>query len=178
MATTTAVKNNFKTVYGEHDRVLAPAGEVMADEYGYTLDSHGRKVLEKTGQRNVYEEIQSYAESCKIENILKRVAAGDMSDFRPQGIFQDISDIPTDLNTAQAEMLKVEAMFKQLPAETKAKYHNSVTEFIAKTGTESWLIDTGYIQPKKEDAEAPVTLIDPADAAKEAAKDAAAQVTK
>lgn len=173
-----AMKNNFKTVYGEHDRVLAPAGEVMASEYGYTLDSHGRKVLEKTGERNVYEEIQSYAEDCKIENILKRVAVGDMSDFRPQGIYQDISDIPTDLNTAQAEMMKVEAMYNALPAETKAKYHNSVTEFIAKTGTESWLIDTGFIQPKAENTEAPATLVDPADTAKEAAKEAAAQVTE
>lgn len=171
-----AVKNNFKTVYGEHDRVLAPAGQVMANEYGYTLDSHGRKVLEKTGEHNIYEEIQSYAEDCKIENILKRVAVGDMSDFRPQGIYQDISDIPTDLNTAQAEMLKVEAMYNRLPAETKAKYHNSVSEFIAKTGTESWLIDTGFIQPKE--AEAPAELVDPANTAKEAAKEAAAQVTE
>lgn len=175
---TTAVKNSFKTVFGVHDRVLAPAGNVMANEYGYTLDSHGRKVLEKTGERNVYEEIQSYAEDCKIENILKRVAAGDMSDFRPQGIYQDISDIPTDLNTAQAEMMKVEAMYNALPAETKAKYHNSVTEFIAKTGTESWLIDTGFIQPKAEETEAPAALVDPADTAKEAAKEAAAQVTE
>lgn len=173
-----AMKNNFKTVYGDHEQIITPAGEVMANEYGYTLDSHGRKVLEKTGERNVYEEIQSFAEDCKIENILKRVAVGDMSDFRPQGIYQDISDIPTDLNTAQAEMMKVEAMYNALPAETKAKYHNSVTEFIAKTGTESWLIDTGFIQPKAEDTEAPATLVNPEDTAKEAAKEAAAQVTE
>lgn len=172
----TAQKTSFKTVYGTHERVHAPAGSMIANDYGYTLDSFGRKILEKTGERNIYEEIQSYAEECKIENVLKRVAAGDYSDFRPQGIYQDISDIPTDLNTAQAEMLKVESMFMTLPAETKAKYHNSLTEFIAKTGTESWLIDTGFIQPKE--AEAPATLVDPADEAKEAAKEAAAQVTE
>ena len=101
-----------------------------------------------------------------------------MSDFRPQGIYQDISDIPTDLNTAQAEMLKVEKMFMQLDAETKSKYHNSLTEFISKTGTEGWLIDTGFIQPKAEETEAPAALVDPADVAKEAAKEAAAQVTE
>lgn len=169
-------KTNFKTVYGTHERVHAPSGSMIASDYGYTLDSFGRKVLEKTGERNVYDEIQSYAEECKIENILKRVAAGDYSDFRPQGIYQDISDIPTDLNTAQSEMLKVESMFKALSADTKAKYHNSVTEFIAKTGTESWLIDTGFIQPKE--AEAPAELVDPEKQAKEAAKEAAAQVTE
>lgn len=147
MSQATVKEPRFRSAYSGSIRVNAPVGSPMQDEYGYEINSKGQKVLVKTGERNLYEEIQSYAEECKIENILKRVAIGDMSDFRPDGIYQDISEIPNNLIEARQEMQKLENLWNKLDIDTKRKYNFDVNEFMAQAGKEAWLIDTGFLKP-------------------------------
>lgn len=162
----TATKISFVTMYGEKPDHETPTGNGMQNEYGYDMNSKGQKVLVKTGEKNLYEEIQSYLEETKIENVLKRVAVGDMSDFRPQGIYQDVTEIPNNLIEARREMLKLENMWNKLPNETKAKYDFSVETFIAEAGKESWLVDMGYINPAAD--ETTPELTDPVEEIKKA----------
>lgn len=144
----------YRTLYTEHIRFNSnPGTGGIEDEYDYEVDSKGRKKLVKVGEKDLYKEIQSYAESCKIENILKRAASGDMSDFRPDGIYADTTAIPTNLNDAQKEMMKLQRYWNSQPIEIKNKYNNSVDEFIAAVGSKAWMTDMGYI---KEAPEAPV----------------------
>ena len=147
----------YKTAYGERERVITECGKAIQPTYGYEINSKGQKILVKNGEKNIYEEIQAQAEDTKIENILKRVAIGDMSDFRPDGIYQDISEVPNNLIQAKREMQKLENMWQRIPNEIKSKYNWSVEEFIAQAGKESWLIDMGMIQPKTT-IEEPVKL--------------------
>lgn len=144
-------KVKFKTPYTNYDRTISKAGNRMRDEYEYDIDrKSGTKILVKKGETDIYEEIQQYAEDVKIENILKRVALGDMSDFRPDGIYADVTDIPTNLIEAQAHMVKVENIWNNVPIEIKDKYNHNLDEFIAAAGSEAWLIDMGYMNPKAE----------------------------
>ena len=138
----------YKTAYGERERVYSECGNPIQPTYGYEINSKGQKILVKNGEKNIYEEIQAQAEDTKIENILARVAIGDMSDFRPDGIYQDISEVPNNLIQAKREMQKLENMWQKVPNEMKAKYDWSVEKFISEAGKESWLIDMGLIQPK------------------------------
>lgn len=140
----------FKTPYGKKERVHCPEGERTRPIWEYEIDSKGRKKLVITGEENIYEQIQAELEDCKIENILAKVAVGDMSNFRPDGIYQDITDIPNNLIEARQEMQKVENLWKNLPSEIKAKYNWSVDEYMAAMGEKSWLIDSGFIQPDPE----------------------------
>lgn len=133
----------FKTAYSAKKREFSPTGDGTTAEYGYTVDSYGRKVLVETGRKNTYEEIQSYAEECKIENILARAAIGDMSDFRPDGIYQDITNMPTNMIEARKQIVALENTWTGLSKDLKAKYNWSMEEFIAKAGEKSWLIDMG-----------------------------------
>lgn len=144
-----ANKIEFRIPYGEKIRFTSPTGNGIEKTYGYKVNSRGQKELVETGERNIYEEIQSYKEDCLIENILKRVAIGDMSDFRPDGIYQDISEIPTNLIDAKKEMVKVENIWNGLSNEQKAKYDFSLESFIADTGSEAWLINMGFMQPEE-----------------------------
>lgn len=141
----------FKTAYGEKERIHCNAGTGYQPIFGYEIDSLGRKTLVKTGEKDLYTEIQSYKEEVSIESVLARVAVGDMSDFRPNGIYADISEIPNNLIEAKKEMQKLENMWNKLPTETKEKYGWSVETFIAEAGKESWLIDTGFLVPKEEE---------------------------
>ena len=129
-------------------RYATPTGDGWEDEYGYDLNERGQKILIKTGKKNLYEEIQAHAEEVKIENILKRVAVGDMSDFRTNGIYADVTKVPNNLIDARKEMVKLENTWSKLPADIRAKYDNSVETFIAEAGKESWLIDMGLVDPK------------------------------
>lgn len=144
----TQTKIPFRTAYSESIKKHAPAGEEEYPIWEYEINSKGNRELKITGYRNRYEEIQAEKEDCMIENILKRVAIGDMSDFRPDGIYQDVTQIPNNLIDAKREMQKLENLWLGLPLETRAKYNNSVDEFIAKAGEKSWLIDMGYMQPE------------------------------
>lgn len=137
----------FRTPYGEAQRFKCPTGTGVRPIWEYEIDARGRKKLAITGEQNIYEEIQAEAESVKIENILAKVAIGDMSDFRPNGIYQDITQIPNNLIQAKQEMQKIENLWRNLPTDIKAKYNWNVNEYMAKAGEKAWLIDSGFIQP-------------------------------
>lgn len=149
-----ATKIPYRTKYNHGDeRYYLPTGDGYQDEYGYEINEKGQKQLVWTGRKNLYKEIQSYADDCNIENILKRAANGDLSDFRPDGIYADVTKVPTNMIEAQKEMMKLEHFWNNMSKKIKAKYNNSLETFISKAGEESWLIDTGLIQPKDPEPE-------------------------
>ena len=139
----------FKTPYGEHKRGVIPSGNGKMPEYKYKRDSYGRKVLEKVGERDLYEEIQAEYEATKIENILSRALAGDVSSLSAVGTYMDTSSMPTNLIDAMDQIQKLENLWLDLPMEIKNKYNNSVEEFVGASGTKQWCEDMGLAQPEK-----------------------------
>lgn len=144
-----ATKIPFRTAYSEKETTYQETGNGIEPIYGYEL-KNGIKTLVQTGEKNLYEEIQSYAEDVEIETILRHCSVGDFSDFRPQGIYQDISEVPNNLIEARKEILKLENTWQKLPKEIKEKYGWSVERFINEAGKESWLIDMGLMEAPKE----------------------------
>lgn len=135
----------FLTAYGSRKNCYSPHGEIMEKTYGYVINKHGQKVLEVTGETNVYAKIQEYAEETKIENILARVAAGDNTVFRPDGMYEDITEAPKNLIEARKMMQKLEDTWTGLPQNIREKYDNDVEKFIGAAGNETWLKDMGII---------------------------------
>lgn len=144
-----ATKLCARTILSEHEDYVTPAGSRTTPEYGYEVNKKGQKQLVITGQKNTWEEIQSYKEDCLIENILKRLAVGDMTDFRPDGIYADTTQIPTNMIDAQKQIVMLENTWKKLPIEVREKYDHSLETFISKAGEKSWMLDMGLIQPEK-----------------------------
>ena len=117
----------------------------MANDYQITIDKKGHKVLKCVGEHDIYEKIQSYAEECKIENILARAAAGDVDILNQrQGFYADITNSPKNLAEAQNSILKLKQGFDELPAEVREKFDNSAEKFINDFGSESWAKAMGY----------------------------------
>ena len=139
----------FKTPYGDHKRGVIPSGSGKMPEYKYTRDSYGRKVLEKTGERDLYAEIQAEYEATKIENILSRAIAGDVSGLSAVGDYYDTTSMPNNLIDAMAQIQKLENLWLNLPMEIKNKYNNSVEEFIGASGSKEWCEDMGLVAPEK-----------------------------
>ena len=141
-----ATKIPFKTPYGERERVYISSGDPIAINWGYEIDKYGQKVLVKTGETNLYDLIQESLEETKIENILKRVAAGDDSVMRPDGIYADLTEAPKNLIEARQQMQKLENVWNGLSNDIKKEYDYSVEKFIGASGSEKWLQDMGMIE--------------------------------
>lgn len=140
-------KTVFATPYnGVKNKSISPAGKKERNTYAYKIDNQGKRHLEVTGSENVWMKIQAELEDSKIENIVKRVMAGDDSVLRPMGIFEDITNIPTNLNDSMRQIQEMRNYWMGIPRDIKAQFHNNVEEFIAAAGSPSWLKTMGYVK--------------------------------
>lgn len=107
-------------------------GNPIIKTYRTSINDDGRKVLVETGEENLYDKIQEHTEECKIYNILKRYYAGDLSALNAhQGIYADITGMPTNLIDAQKKTMEVQDTFMKLPAELRAEFGSDPNVFMA-----------------------------------------------
>lgn len=74
-----------------------------------------------TGWRNVYDEIQSYKDSCSIENIIKRCTNDPSVLTRVKGVYGDATRIPTNMADALALVNQAQSIYETQKAEGKTK---------------------------------------------------------
>lgn len=147
----------FKTQYDARDRIFSDPGSPEHITYAGHYDEKGRVVLEESGRENLYDYIQSYAESCDIHVLMKRYANGDVDALsQKQGFYGDFLDFPKTYAEALNHMNEMERQFMALPVETREKFGNSFTEFLAASGEADFFERLGI---KKEPAAEPVPAI-------------------
>lgn len=130
----------FKTQYDARERIFSDPGSPEHITYAGHYDEKGRVVLEESGRENLYDYIQSYAESCDIHVLMKRYANGDADALsQKQGFYGDFLDFPKTYAEALNHMNEMERQFMALPVETREKFGNSFTEFLAASGEADFL---------------------------------------
>lgn len=138
----------FKTQYDARDRIFSDPGSPEHITYAGHYDEKGRVVLEESGRENIYEFIQSHAESCDIHVLMKRYQNGDVDALsQKQGFYGDFLDFPKTYAEALNHMNEMERQFMALPVETREKFGNSFTEFLAASAEPDFLDRLGI---KKE----------------------------
>lgn len=130
-----------------------PTGTKYDTTYEMKIDAHGHKVLKAVGQTDRYAKIQSHAEECDIEVILKKATLDPTVLNRRIVQYGDFTDSPKTLAEAQQMMIDLENAFKDLPLEVREKFDFSVEKFIHDAGSKSWI---DALSIKKEVAEKPV----------------------
>lgn len=147
----------FKTQYDARDRIFSDPGSPEHITYAGHYDEKGRVVLEESGRENIYDFIQSHAESCDIHVLMKRYQNGDVDALsQKQGFYGDFLDFPKTYAEALNHMNEMERQFMALPVETREKFGNSFTEFLAASAEPDFLDRLGI---KKEAAIEPVPAI-------------------
>lgn len=150
---------NFKTAFARGETTESPIGSGIMPTYEYRIDKKtGKKILEKTGETNIYEKIQASLESSKLENIIKKVTQGDLTDLNvKEGQYIDISNMPTNMIELQNTIMIAKGEFEKLDANTRKKFDNSVEKYISLYGSEEWANNMGLgkktEEPKKETKE-------------------------
>ena len=129
----------FFTQYNKPPANPTPEGTRYINTYQEVIDKNGKMTLEKTGEHNVYEEIQADAESCKIENILKRVAMGDLEALNQrQATYCDATTLPHSLMEAQNLTIRLKDEFYKMPLEVRKEFNNSPEMYVNLMGTEEF----------------------------------------
>lgn len=123
----------FRNMYDtDFKREFTCSGEVEAPIYSPSVDNEGRITLEVTGTRNISEFINSFRDSCDINNIVARFNAGDASVLsRSQGAFFDATQLPHTYAEMLNTVINAEQTFNQLPLEVRERFENSYVKWIS-----------------------------------------------
>lgn len=107
-------------------------GSGMKDIYKMHVDADGKRDLKKSGEYNLYADIQSYKDSVSIDYILARFVNGDETALsRVQGIYGDFTQMPTTMAELQQRVIDAEHLFNNLPLDIREQYNFSASEFFA-----------------------------------------------
>lgn len=116
-----------------------PSGDRYANNYQEEIDEYGKIGVVVSGKTDVYAMIQSEAESCKIENILKAASLGDTSGLmQREATYVDCTSMPKTLMEAQNLVVKMKQEFYELPLEVRKEFDNSPEMYVSEMGTETF----------------------------------------
>ena len=152
----------WKTQFDARDRIISNPGSPEHITYSGHYDEKGRVVLEESGRINLYDEIQSHAESCDIHVLMKRYESGDPTALsQRQGFFADVLDFPKTYAEALNHMNEMESRFMQLPPDVREKFGNSFSEFLAASGEADFLARLGIKPEEPKELKEPTPAIPP-----------------
>lgn len=134
----------FRTQY-DRVEIFSDHGNPIVEDFIGKYDAQGRIVLEKTGEHNLYNEIQSHKDSCDINLIVKRFASGETDVLsKIQGMYGDFTDLPKTYADMLNSVIAGENFFMSLPIDIRAKFNHNFAEFMAEMNTDIWNEKMGF----------------------------------
>lgn len=103
------------------------------------------------GFKDVYAEIQSYADSCDINRIVDRYMNGDIDILNQvQGVYGDFSSSPKTLAEVLSLGMEMEQKFNSLPPKIKEQFGNNYITWLSSAGSDDWLRVMSPAEEKKD----------------------------
>lgn len=139
----------WRTQYDERLEIHSNSGTEEHILYQPQFDKEGNYELVESGRENLYDFIQSHAESCDIHVILERFARGDESALsRVQGVYADVTGMPGSYAEMLNTVIAGEQQFNSLPLEVREKFDHSFQKWlITMDDMPKWLNLMGYENP-------------------------------
>lgn len=112
-------------------RSPSESGDRMKVIFTAKREDDGTLSLHETGKEDLYEYIQSFAESCDINMIMRRYEQGDTDILQKvQGFYFDTTQVPDNMADLLNKLNYAESQFESMPASFKEKYGNDFGRFI------------------------------------------------
>lgn len=142
--------------YGDEKPEAKPnnPGNQYEPEYKERYDENGEAYLEKVGEVDTYEKIQSYRDECDVMAILSRYAAGDETALARPGYYIDTTKLPATYTEYLNMMSDQREKFDQLPLSIRQAFGMSFEKWAASAGEQEWCEKMGIL-PKNEGAAQP-----------------------
>lgn len=130
----------YRTKQTPHERFYCSSGSRYENVYQEEINKKtGKKHLVKTGETCIYDLIQADLEQSKIENIIHKLAMGDLSVLRQAELtYVDEDDFPHSLMEAQNIVVKAKSEFDKFPPQVKELFNNSPEQYVSEMGTDEF----------------------------------------
>lgn len=131
----------FVTRYNARERDLpfANPGDRFVKTYQPNIGSDGVLDLIEAEPFDLYESIQSHADSVDINLIISRFINGDVSVLnRREPMYFDATEMPKTYAEMYQKVIDAHNYFEQLPLEVREKFGHSPETFFALIGTDEW----------------------------------------
>ena len=123
---------DFPTLYDSRDPIYTDPGSADVPIYSPSVDNDGHINLEVIGVKNLPEYIDSFRESCDINNLVARFNAGDVTALsRTQGAFFDATQLPHTYAEMLNTVINAEQTFNSLPIDIREKFDNSYVKWLS-----------------------------------------------
>ena len=123
---------DFSTMYDSHEDIFTDPGCVDVPIYSPSVNNDGHIVLEVIGVKNLPEYIDSFRDSCDINNLVARFNAGDVTALsRVQGAFFDATQLPHTYAEMLNTVINAEKTFNALPIEVRERFDNSYVKWLS-----------------------------------------------
>ncbi len=130
----------FKTQYDARDRIQSNPGNPLKQLYAGSYNERGQVELREDGTENLYDFIQSFAESTDIHAIMRRFENGEVDVLeKVQGFYGDVTEMPKTYAEALQRIADSEKVFMSLPVDVRAKFGHSFSEFLAASNDADFL---------------------------------------
>lgn len=130
----------FKTQYDARDRIESNPGNPIKQLYAGSYNERGQVELREDGTENLYDFIQSFAESTDIHAIMRRFQNGEVDVLeKVQGFYGDVTEMPKTYAEALQRISDSEKVFMSLPVDVRAKFGHSFSEFLAASNDADFL---------------------------------------
>lgn len=132
--------NRDKCRYDSCGDFKTDSGLRTAKDYIKQTDKNGKSYLKEIGEFDLYDRIQSHADSVDIHSIIARFTMGDYSALNRKTLsYFDTTEAPTSLADAHRYIQNGEYLFNRLPVEVKEKFNNNYLEFVSQIGSKAWV---------------------------------------
>lgn len=147
--------SKFRTQYNRV-QICHHSGARLKPTYKISYTETGSQDLVECGVVDVYEEIQSYKDSCDLKTIIERFMAGDVNALnRSPAFFADVADMPNSLAGFLNMRSDADRYFMSLPPEVRAEFGNDSNQFFAQIGSDRFNTIMSKFQPQSEDVPSP-----------------------
>lgn len=104
-----------------------------------SFDSEGVANVVISGERNIFEFIQSFKDDTDIYSIINRLvlSGGELPNV-DSSLFSDVTSLPSNVHEAFKSVREAQDIFNSLSSEKRAVYHNSFNEFMSDFGSEKF----------------------------------------
>lgn len=123
---------SFPTQFDKRERVITCSGNPIYPKYHAVMDKNGHYELEedKLQFRNIYEEIQSFADACNVHKILQRFINGETDVLsKVQGVYGDLVSMPKTIYEFVELENKAREHFDTLDPDIKERFDNSYMQY-------------------------------------------------
>lgn len=146
----------WKTQFDARPRIESNPGNPIKQLFSGFYNDRGQVELKEDGTENLYDFIQSFAESTDIHAILRRYQNGEVDVLeKVQGFYGDITEMPHTYAEALQRIADSEKVFMSLPVDVRAKFGHSFSEFLAASQDADFLDRLG-VKPVEQPAPVPL----------------------